>query len=115
MQSKRYSDLLNLLIKLLLTSYKIIELFIFLDINDCGSNPCEHNGTCTDLVADFACSCKDGWKGKKCSLKHGHCDYSTCQNGGTCQDLGHTFVCTCPPLWQGSVCHLGKVPAIIFF
>ena len=39
----------------------------FLDIDDCASNPCRNNGSCTDLVNDFACSgCMPGYTGKTC-------------------------------------------------
>lgn len=38
----------------------------YLDINDCSKNPCHNGGTCRDLVNDFFCECKNGWKGKTC-------------------------------------------------
>lgn len=47
---------------------------IFPDIDDCSTNPCHNGGTCRDLVSDFFCDCKNGWKGKTChsrkSLPH---------------------------------------------
>ena len=30
------------------------------DIDDCESNPCQHGGTCTDLVNGFSCDCPPG-------------------------------------------------------
>ena len=78
------------------------------DKDECSPNPCRNNGSCTDSVADFLCTCRDGWKGKTCNLKDSHCDRSTCRNGGTCQDLGDTYVCRCPPEWEGTTCHIGK-------
>lgn len=39
---------------------------IFPDIDDCSTNPCHNGGTCRDLVSDFFCECKNGWKGKTC-------------------------------------------------
>lgn len=36
------------------------------DIDDCSTNPCHNGGTCRDLVTDFFCECKNGWKGKTC-------------------------------------------------
>lgn len=36
------------------------------DIDDCSANPCHNGGTCRDLVTDFFCKCKNGWKGKTC-------------------------------------------------
>jgi jagged-like protein len=77
------------------------SLFVFADTDDCNANPCRNNGTCVDRIADFECNCKNGWKGKTCSLKDSHCDHTTCKNGGTCQDLGKTFMCRCPPDWEG--------------
>lgn len=74
---------------------------IIVDTDECNPNPCYNNGSCTDLVADFECDCRNGWKGKTCTLKDSHCDHSTCKNGGTCQDLGNMFVCRCPPDWEG--------------
>lgn len=44
------------------------------DIDDCSTNPCHNGGTCRDLVTDFFCECKNGWKGKTChSRKCGFC------------------------------------------
>jgi surface protein len=38
------------------------------DIDDCASNPCKNNGTCTDDVGLYNCTCTVGYKGKNCSL-----------------------------------------------
>lgn len=46
----------------------------FPDKNECEPNPCKNNGTCIDGHADFTCLCKNGWKGKTCTSKNGHCD-----------------------------------------
>lgn len=78
------------------------------DTDECNPNPCHNNGSCTDQIADFECECRNGWKGKTCTLKDSHCDHSTCKNGGTCQDLGNMFVCRCPPEWEGTSCHIAK-------
>ena len=44
-----------------------------LDIDECGSNPCQNNGRCTTPVHnDYLCTCEGlkedegGWIGKKC-------------------------------------------------
>ena len=46
------------------------------DIDECASGPCQNNGTCTDLVLDYNCSCTPGFTGKNCSqgmmLSSGH-------------------------------------------
>ena len=36
------------------------------DIDDCASHPCENNGTCTDRVNGFNCSCAQGFNGTQC-------------------------------------------------
>ena len=50
-------------------SWKHLQLGVsslILDINDCSQNPCHNGGSCRDLVNDFYCDCKNGWKGKTC-------------------------------------------------
>lgn len=48
-------------------SFSPFNSLLFLpDINDCSKNPCHNGGTCRDLVNDFFCECKNGWKGKTC-------------------------------------------------
>ncbi len=39
---------------------------VFSDIDDCSLNPCLNKGACQDLVNDFYCECRNGWKGKTC-------------------------------------------------
>ena len=38
---------------------------IFSEINECASNPCV-NGSCTDALNLFVCSCNDGFEGVHC-------------------------------------------------
>ena len=53
------------------------------DINDCSQNPCHNGGSCRDLVNDFYCDCKNGWKGKTChSRKWGPAETLACVWGG---------------------------------
>ena len=42
-------------------------LFFSLDTDDCYLNPCLNNGTCTDGVNDYNCTCVAGFVGKNCS------------------------------------------------
>ncbi|XP_078373538.1 uncharacterized protein LOC144657116 [Oculina patagonica] len=47
----------------------VVQIFILDDdIDECASGPCQNNGTCTDLVLDYNCSCTPGFTGKNCSL-----------------------------------------------
>ena len=36
------------------------------DINECLPGPCQNNGTCTDLLNDYNCSCVPGFNGTNC-------------------------------------------------
>jgi hypothetical protein len=38
------------------------------DIDECGSFPCQHNGTCTDLIDRYTCQCQPGYKGYSCEI-----------------------------------------------
>ena len=41
------------------------------DIDDCASHPCKNNGSCTDRVNGFNCSCTPGFNGTQCET--GNC------------------------------------------
>uniref|UniRef100_A0A672JH53 Delta-like protein n=1 Tax=Salarias fasciatus TaxID=181472 RepID=A0A672JH53_SALFA len=89
--------------------YKQNWLFLFyINDYDCSTNPCHNGGTCRDLVTDFFCECKNGWKGKTCHSRESQCDEATCNNGGTCHDEGDTFQCKCSPGWEGTTCNIAK-------
>ncbi|XP_020628450.1 ryncolin-2-like [Orbicella faveolata] len=45
-----------------------------LDIDDCASHPCKNNGTCTDRVNGFNCSCAPGFNGTQCEISTGCAD-----------------------------------------
>ena len=38
-----------------------------LDIDECGSNPCENGGTCSDGVNGYTCNCNPGYDGDTCN------------------------------------------------
>ena len=40
--------------------------YLILDIDECQSGPCHHNGTCIDSINSFSCQCMPGWIGTKC-------------------------------------------------
>jgi len=56
--------ILNVCASLSLFSHSFLP--IFSDIDDCSLNPCLNKGACQDLVNDFYCECRNGWKGKTC-------------------------------------------------
>lgn len=38
------------------------------DIDECSGDPCEHGGTCIDLVGGFRCECPPEWTGDLCQV-----------------------------------------------
>lgn len=36
------------------------------DVDECESNPCENDATCTDAVNMYTCTCADGYTGTHC-------------------------------------------------
>jgi hypothetical protein len=48
----------------------IVEIasHFIVDIDDCASNPCQHNGVCSDLTNGFVCTCDDGFYGTLCEI-----------------------------------------------
>ena len=67
----------------------------FTEINECDSNPCINNGSCTDLIADFRCTCIAGFTGKQCQVNIDECASFPCLNNATCKDQINDFACDC--------------------
>ena len=86
--------------------YSLCNLFpLFLsEINECDSNPCQHNSTCYDLINDFLCTCQPGYTAKQCQTNIDDCQEKPCFNNGTCQDLVNNYTCKCTQGYQGFNC-----------
>jgi Notch-like protein len=41
---------------------------LVIDIDECSSQPCSHNGTCHDQINSYICSCLPGYTGKDCVI-----------------------------------------------
>ena len=41
----------------------IKRFFIFTDIDECTTNPCHADGTCTNTPGTFQCACNQGYSG----------------------------------------------------
>ena len=49
--------------------YLIVPHFTFIqDIDDCAPKPCKNDGTCTDGIDSFTCSCLPGYEGTLCEI-----------------------------------------------
>ena len=46
--------------------FTMLILILFSDINECASQPCEHDGQCEDGVNSFKCHCEAGYTGVRC-------------------------------------------------
>ncbi|XP_073249635.1 uncharacterized protein [Porites lutea] len=76
------------------------------NINECESNPCLNNATCTDRSNGFNCSCPPGFSGNRCEIDINECQSSPCLNNGTCTDRINAFNCSCPPGFSGNRCEI---------
>ncbi|XP_034546287.1 coagulation factor IXa [Notolabrus celidotus] len=67
----------------------------YIDGNQCKSNPCRNQGTCTDQLGYYLCSCASGFTGRNCGITIAkRCDV---RNGGCmhfCESMG-TFGAKC--------------------
>ena len=49
------------------------------DIDDCASDPCRNNGTCTDRVAGYRCNCTANYTGVDCHVSVSGCEGCSAQ------------------------------------
>ena len=57
----------HLLLLTILKRFTFNQVYLlFLEINECSSNPCQHGGICIDLINGFRCSCSLGFGGPTC-------------------------------------------------
>ncbi|XP_064611838.1 sushi, von Willebrand factor type A, EGF and pentraxin domain-containing protein 1-like [Liolophura sinensis] len=73
------------------------------EVDECSSNPCQHGGSCEDLLAGFNCYCALGWTGPLCETDIDECQSNPCSHG-TCENQENGFVCHCPPGYVGVYC-----------
>ncbi|XP_062982220.1 coagulation factor X [Elgaria multicarinata webbii] len=69
---------------------------VYVDGNQCDTNPCEYGGTCKDGIGTYTCTCLTGYEGKNCQ----HSIQKSCrvQNGGClhfCRRVGNDVQCSC--------------------
>nr|CAH0106056.1 unnamed protein product [Daphnia galeata] len=76
------------------------------NIDDCLSNPCRNNGTCTNGINGFQCTCTgSGFDGIDCSDEINECEPSSpCHNSATCVDGVGIYTCLFPAGYEGRDC-----------
>ncbi|XP_074532634.1 protein eyes shut homolog [Halichoeres trimaculatus] len=71
-----------------------------IDINECDSSPCQHDGTCSDLHGHYECQCPTGFLGSNCEIDIDACALpnNTCPPNTQCLDLpvGLEYTCRVP-------------------
>ena len=43
--------------------------YIFVELNECASNPCMNGGVCIDQINAFVCICRQLWEGTRCEIR----------------------------------------------
>lgn len=74
------------------------------DIDECGSNPCQHGGMCNDHLNAYSCECLPGYTGANCETNVDDCAINPCKNGGSCIDLVNAYKCVCELPHTGRDC-----------
>ena len=76
------------------------------DINECSPSPCENNGTCYDLIAQYKCNCSSNYTGKNCDIRIDPCTaLSPCKNGAVCHVISDfNYTCACAAGFVGKLC-----------
>ena len=75
------------------------------EIDECQSNPCLHNGTCFDAFNNYTCACPAGYYNySDCSIMIDMCQSSPCQNGGKCSPSLNKYTCYCAAGYTGVQC-----------
>ena len=52
----------------LMLSNGLLHLFLTSDINECDSNPCQHEGTCFNFIDLYECQCPPSFTGTNCEI-----------------------------------------------
>ncbi|XP_028828786.1 protein crumbs homolog 2a isoform X2 [Denticeps clupeoides] len=73
------------------------------NIDECGSGPCQNGATCKDLVNAYVCVCPAGFTGESCEVNIDECESQPCHNGAWCEDGVADYTCHCPTPENGSL------------
>uniref|UniRef100_A0A8C0U1W9 coagulation factor Xa n=1 Tax=Cyanistes caeruleus TaxID=156563 RepID=A0A8C0U1W9_CYACU len=60
---------------------------IYVDGNQCSSNPCHYGGHCKDGIGSYTCTCLDGYQGKNCEFACFVLENLRIINNGDCEQF----------------------------
>eukprot|EP01043_Picozoa_sp_COSAG02_P032768 COSAG02_NODE_2204_length_9520_cov_6.974950_3_plen_1249_part_00 len=85
-----------------------------INIDECCSSPCNHDGACIDGDDQYTCVCTDGWEGSNCAVDTDECETAGCQNDALCVSSNisdannliapNEFECICVVGYSGELC-----------
>ena len=81
--------------------FHLLSASIYTDIDECESQPCQHDASCLDGISSFTCICALGYTGPTCNDQILWCDSDPCLNGGSCVNEVDQFTCMCAPGYTG--------------
>ncbi len=62
-----------------------MSIFVFqINIDECATQPCHNNASCSDGINDYTCQCFPGYGGKNCDQDIAECLERPCNNDGLC-------------------------------
>ena len=70
--------------------------------DECVSNPCYNQATCTDQVNSYTCACPLTYSGTHCQTRDNVCSTATC-NGACSSDVDNNVICVCNTGYYGTV------------
>lgn len=92
------------------------------DIDECAPEPCQNNGTCSNLIGRYECNCTEDFVGVDCERPRVvTCANAPCLNGANCTDnessssslsdlmqlqTSDNYTCHCPFGYEGVNCEL---------
>ncbi|XP_022252382.1 fat-like cadherin-related tumor suppressor homolog [Limulus polyphemus] len=78
-----------------------------IDPGICGTQPCQHGGTCRKNDHSYTCQCLPRFMGSNCEVDTDPCASNPCLYGGTCRNNTNSYKCQCLPGHSGTRCEYG--------